>query len=168
MTATSLRSEPRDRGVASLAAVLVSLVMLMIIAVGVLRQYAFAAASSLQARAHAEAVAVLSWKAIEARTGTGTLFCHPPPTPPATLPVEKIDQLGPDKLTPPDGFRITCLEASVCWPPPVTTLPPPALPYDPEPPCDPSQQEVPSRTVSVSWGPEDGGRTLEQTVVDPP
>ena len=46
------------------------LVMLMIIGVGVLRQYAFAAASSLQARSHAEAVAVLTWKATEAQSAT--------------------------------------------------------------------------------------------------
>ena len=159
MAATTLRPDPRDRGVASLAAVLVSLVLLMIIAVGVLRQYAFAAASSLQARAHAEAVAVLSWKATEARTGTGTLVCQPVPTPP----VETIDQLGPDKLTPPDGFRVTCLEVCVTWPPPVT----PAPSYKPVVSCGSSRQEAAARIITVSWGPIDAGRTLEQTVVDP-
>lgn len=155
MAPTSLRRDLRDRGTASLAAVLVSLVLLMIIAVGVLRQYAFAAASSLQARAHAEAVAVLSWKAAE----YGANGC-----PTTTPPIPPVTTLGPDKLTPPEGFRVTCVPVDVWWPPPLTATPS-CNPYDALTKCAPFQELKPSLVISVSWGPVDSERTLDQTVV---
>ena len=135
-----------------------SLVLLMMVGVGVLRQYAFAAASSLQARAHAEAVAVLSWKATEAQSAADCSSI-------STLPDAPIRQLGPDRLTPPEGFRVICQEVDVCWPPPPSTTAPA---YDPTlMPCGYLQDPFPSRTITVSWGPVDSERTLKQTVVDP-
>ena len=147
---------------------LAAMVLFGIIAVSVLQQYSIAAVASLQARSHAEGVAVLSWKASEARSDDSAFvmtYCVNASSP-QPFPVETINQLGPDKLTPFDGFRVTCLVEAICWPPPPLPFPT-STTYSPSPPCPKDYQtETPTRTISVSWGPVDGGRTLRQTVVN--
>ena len=111
----------KDKG-SSLVWPLAALVLVGFVSVSVLQSFSRGAVASYHARVHAEGVAVLSWKTSEARVGV--LACQPPP-----LSIATINNLGPDELTPTDGFRVTCESTDACWPPnPDSTIPLPVPP----------------------------------------
>lgn len=152
------KGQLNDRGSVNIVSTLVAMVIFGIFITGVLAQYARGAASSLQARSHAEGVAVLAWKASEYRSNG----C--PDVSTTTIP--PVTTLGPDDLATIGGFGVTCIEIDRCWPPLPTGGPPPRPNVGPPASCPEPHELVQSRDITVSWGKADSaGRTLKHTII---
>lgn len=150
-----------DKGDA-MVGVLVSLVLMGFVVSISARVFLRGSLASLRARSYAEAVAVASWKAAE----FGVLGCPTTAVPPVVV-------LGPDELSTPDGFEVTCSEEFVKWPP--VDPPPTTLPGTPPTSVTvntyPDKQSVPSGdhasivTVTVNWDARGSPRSLQQSIV---
>ena len=127
--------------------------LLMGVAVVLITQlYTTGAAMTIRAEARTEAEAVLEWFAAEYSTDG----CAAP---------VRVTTLGPDALTPHEGFAVECVAlASVDYPPPAYPLPPPGPPTATL--SDPPQARQPI-TVSVSWEMDGVPRTIRRTAWGP-
>ena len=151
-----------DRGNV-LVGVLVSIVLMGFVVSLAGRQLLQGSLASLRARSHTEAVAVASWKAAEFRVSG----CP-------TAPIEPVIALGPDELSTPNGFSVTCEELYIEWTPidpPPTTLPgtPPlvvTVRRDPNPPLSGVYTSI--VTVTVNWDARGYPRSLQQSIVREP
>lgn len=165
MEAPKLRN---DRGNV-LVGVLVSMVLMGFVVSMSARQLMQGSLASLRARSHTEAVAVASWKATEFRV-SGCPDPTDPNNPPATTTIPPVFTLGPDELSTPDGFEVTCSEDFVEWPP--VDPPPTTLPGTPETPLTVPKFDTPPSgahssivTVTVNWDARGSERSLQQSIV---
>ena len=157
------RKRRNDKGNV-LVGVLVSMVLMGFMVSMSARQLMQGSLASLRARSHTEAVAVASWKAAE----FGVSGC------PITS-IAPVMALGPDELSTPEGFEVTCSEAYVDWPPvdppPTTTIIPRVQPPPPQAVTVTTLRSSPSGahasivTVTVEWDARGSPRSLQQSIV---
>ena len=98
----------RDAG-STLASVIVAMVLFSIFGGVAIQNYVRGATATYQAHAHADAAGVLAWHISEFRDDPSA--CN------GTS--QMVTELVPhEKLTPPDGYTVTCQpQASMLWPP---------------------------------------------------
>ena len=153
-----------------LVGVLVSVVLMGFVVSMSARQLMQGSLASLRARSHTEAVAVASWKAAEYRV-SGCPDPTDPNDPTATTTIPPVVSLGPDELSTPGGFMVTCDPKYVEWPP--IDPPPTTLPGTPPPPpvtvtkldIAPSGAHALMVTVEVNWDARGSPRSLQQSIV---
>ena len=137
----------RDAG-STLASVIVAMVLFSIFGGLAIQNYVRGATATYQAHAHADAAGVLAWNVSE--------FRDDPVSCDGTS--QTVTELVPhEKLTPPDGYTVTCQpQASMLWPPA------PCGDLD----CELAKQtSIEPLTVTVGWNTRGAPRRMSHTLI---